>query len=320
MSYVKWIRDHVGSQKIFLVYATVILIDENGRFLLQHRTDFDVWGLPGGVLELNEDILQCAHRELMEETGLSVGKFRLVGVYSHPQFDVVYPNGDHVQQYTVCLTGRLNGGEMRPDGEETIAQAFLSWEEVNELSIFPWYKAMLSDVACGGLPTFTPSFSNGSVQDQIAGLRQFVGQKRIIAVGATTVVYREDGRFLMVQRADNGMWVFPAGYADLGENAAQTAVRETCEETGYHVEPERILAIYSSDQYHHTYPNGDQVKNVGTLFLSRLVGGTPKMQTSEVRDMAWLTKEEVVQRSPSMLRRLHQEALNCLDNNACFID
>ena len=56
MSYVKWIRQHVGSQKIFLVYATVILFDENGRFLLQHRTDFDVCGLPGGVLELNEDI------------------------------------------------------------------------------------------------------------------------------------------------------------------------------------------------------------------------------------------------------------------------
>lgn len=50
MSYVKWFREQVGSQKIFLMYATVMLVDENGRFLLQHRTDFDVWGLPVGVI------------------------------------------------------------------------------------------------------------------------------------------------------------------------------------------------------------------------------------------------------------------------------
>lgn len=320
MSYVKWIRDYVGPQKIFLVYSTVILVDDNGRFLVQQRTDFDVWGLPGGVLEINEDIRQCAHRELMEETGLSVGKFKLVGIYTHPHFDVEYPNGDQVQQYTVCLTGRLTGGEMRPDGEETSAQAFLALSEAENLSILPWYSVMLADAVRGGLPSFTPPFSNEVVQDQIAGLRQFVGHERIIAVGATTAVYREDGRFLMIQRADNGMWVFPAGYADLGENAAQTAVRETFEETGYHIEPERILAIYSSAHYHHTFPNGDQVKNVGTLFLSRLVGGEPKIQTSEVKKIAWLTRKEVIQRSSPMLRRLHEEALNCMDNGGCFID
>lgn len=137
MSYVNCIRAHVGSQKIFLVYATVILYDENGRFLLQRHTDFDAWGLPGGVLELNEDIRQYAHRELMEETGLAVGKFRLIGVYTHPCFDVVYPTGDQIQQYTICLTDRLTGGAMRPDGEETNEQTFLPLPEVQS----GWCKA-----------------------------------------------------------------------------------------------------------------------------------------------------------------------------------
>ncbi len=320
MSYVKWIRHHVGSQKIFLVYATVILFDENGRFLLQHRTDFDRWGLPGGVLELPEDIQQCAHRELREETGLSVGKLRLVGIYSHPYFDVVYPNGDQVQQYTICLTGRLTGGVNQPDGVESKAQGFFTFSEVEQLSILPWYQAMLKDAAQGGLPAFTPPFSNGSVQDQIKGLRQYVGHEQIIGVGATTAVQREDGRFLMIQRSDNGAWTFPSGYADLGENAAQTAVRETFEETGYHVVPERILAIYSSSRYDAIYPNGDQVKAVGALFLSRLVGGEPNMQSEEVSDMVWLTKEEVVASSPQKLLRLHEGALNSLENGGCFID
>lgn len=320
MSYVKWIRQHVGAQKIFLVYATVILLDDNGRFLLQQRTDFEAWGLPGGALELDEDIQQCGRRELAEETGLSAGKLHMVGVYTHPCFDVVYPNGDHVQQYTVCLTGRLTGGVMQPDGLETSAQAFYTLAESEAMPLLPWYRTMLADVTRGGPPAFTPPFTNGASVDQIAMMRRHVGQERIIAVGASTAVRREDGRFLMVQRADNGFWMFPAGYSDLGENAAQTAVRETFEETGYLVQPERILAVYSSPQYHHTFPNGDQVKNVGTLFLSRLVGGEPVMQTCELRNMAWLTPAEVVAATPPKFCRLYEEAMKRLDNGGCFLD
>jgi ADP-ribose pyrophosphatase YjhB (NUDIX family) len=256
----------------------------------------------------------------MEETGLAAGKVRLVGIYTHPRFDVVYPNGDQVQQYTFCLTGRLTGGTMRPDGEETSAQAFFSLAETEKMSLLPWYREMLADVARGGLPAFSQPYSNGAMEDQIAGLRQYVGHEPIIGVGASAAVQREDGRFLMIQRADNGAWTFPSGYSDLGENAAQTAVRETLEETGYHMMPERILAIYSSSQYDVTYENGDQVKNVGTLFGARLVGGQPQLQSSECRDMAWLTGEEVIAHSPAKLLRLHTEALKCLENGGCFID
>ncbi|MCZ7667821.1 MAG: NUDIX domain-containing protein [Chloroflexi bacterium] len=65
--------------------------------------------------------------------------------------------------------------------------------------------------------------------DQIALMRRYVGHERIVAVGASSAVRRDDGRFLMIQRADDGAWTFPAGYSDIGENAAQTAVRETFE-------------------------------------------------------------------------------------------
>lgn len=38
MSYIEWIRSKVGTRKIFLAFASVVLWDENGRLLLQHRT------------------------------------------------------------------------------------------------------------------------------------------------------------------------------------------------------------------------------------------------------------------------------------------
>ena len=73
MSYIHRIRSQVGHQKIFLAFTSVVLQDERGRVLLQRRTDFDVWGLPGGILEPGESLLDCARRELLEETGLTAG-------------------------------------------------------------------------------------------------------------------------------------------------------------------------------------------------------------------------------------------------------
>lgn len=47
------------------------------------------WALPGGFMEMDEDIAHCAIRELREETGLAVAAadLRLVGVYSAPGRD-----------------------------------------------------------------------------------------------------------------------------------------------------------------------------------------------------------------------------------------
>ena len=64
MAYIEWLRERLGRRNIFLVFGTVVLRDENGRILLQRRTDFSFWGLPGGVMEWGEDIETCTRREL----------------------------------------------------------------------------------------------------------------------------------------------------------------------------------------------------------------------------------------------------------------
>ena len=55
--------------------ACVILVDPQGRLLLQERdenapVDPDVWGLVGGGVEPGEDTEAAAYRELEEETGV----------------------------------------------------------------------------------------------------------------------------------------------------------------------------------------------------------------------------------------------------------
>lgn len=299
MSYIAWLRGKVGARKIFLVFGTVVLRDENGRILLQRRTDFAFWGLPGGVMELGEDIEACARRELLEETGLIAGPLTLVGVYTHPRYDVVYPNGDQVQQFTICLTGQVAGGTGQPDGTETTAQAFFAPEEIAQMHLPLWYADMVRDTLAAGEPTFSLPYSAPQTEDQIGVVRPFIGHDPLIAVGAMAVVVGEDGRWLTIQRQDNKVWAFPAGFSDLGENVAQTAVRETFEETGLHIALDRLLGVYSGPDFRHTYANGDQVQNVGAVFRAHVVGGQPQPALGEVAALRWLTPDELLAMTPS---------------------
>lgn len=292
MGYIEWLRGHVGKRKIFLVFATVIVVDDDGRILIQRRTDFAFWGLPGGVMELNEDIQSAARREVLEETGLTLGKLSLVGEYSHPRFDVTYPNGDEVQQFTFCFWARWVGGAMHPDGDETSFQTFVSPQNALHRSLPIWYRQMILDFEEKKKVAFTLPFSKNEVVDQIGMIRPFVGHQPIIAVGSMAlIVYQE--QVLMIKRADTQSWIFPAGFCDLGENAAQTAVRETEEETGLKVKVVGVTAVYSSPQSQHTYPNGDVVQNVGILFECRVVGGDLISISEEVSAWGWVNPIDI---------------------------
>ncbi len=293
MEYIPWIRSKVGNRKIFMVAGTMVVQDEYGRILLQRRADFDVWALPGGALERDEDIETCARRELLEETGLQVGDLRLIGVYSHPKYDVTYPNGDQIQQFNVCFASQWTNGVLQANAAESRELKFFTREEIPWQRMPIWYTDVLHDFFQDAPPRFLPPYENGRV-DQIKSVRPFIGNDLFIGVGASVMAVRDDGRILMIRRADTNTWMFPAGFVDLGENVANTAVRETFEETGFHVEIERLIGVYSSTLLHHTYPNGDQVKNVGVLFGARVIGGEAKPQLNEISEIAWLLPEELM--------------------------
>ena len=67
-----------------------------------------------------------------------------------------------------------------------------------------------------------------------------------VAVG--TIIRAEDDRIVLVRRAIEpglGLWVFPGGYVDRGEEVTRAAIREAREEAGLEVELERLINIYS---------------------------------------------------------------------------
>jgi len=67
-----------------------------------------------------------------------------------------------------------------------------------------------------------------------------------VAVG--TIIRAADGRLVLVRRAIEpgyGLWVFPGGYVDRGEQILDAAVREAKEESGLDVRIDRLVNIYS---------------------------------------------------------------------------
>jgi ADP-ribose pyrophosphatase YjhB (NUDIX family) len=68
-----------------------------------------------------------------------------------------------------------------------------------------------------------------------------------------------NGKLLLVQeRVDNG-WCMPGGWADVGETPSEAVVREVREESGFIVEPRRIIGIYDANrggtpiEFYHAY-------------------------------------------------------------------
>ncbi|MEH7442502.1 NUDIX hydrolase [Bacillus sp. JJ1122] len=130
MGYIEDLRNIVGNQPLILVGVAVAVINEAGEFLLQKRRD-GIWGVPGGFIELGESTEEAGRREVLEETGIEIGKLDLVGVFSGKQHYVKLPNGDEFYPVTIAyVTKEIKGGIIKPDGTETTEAKFF---RVNEL-------------------------------------------------------------------------------------------------------------------------------------------------------------------------------------------
>lgn len=58
-----------------------IVTNKEGLILLAKRKDYPLWDLPGGTVEKEEPLEDCALRETEEETGYIISIKRKVGEY-----------------------------------------------------------------------------------------------------------------------------------------------------------------------------------------------------------------------------------------------
>ncbi|WP_392671288.1 NUDIX hydrolase [Streptomyces sp. LN785] len=116
--------------------VTAVALNEAGEVLLIHKTDNDLWALPGGGVDVGESVADAAVRETKEETGFDVEVTGLVGLYTNPAHVMAYDDGEVRQQFSICFTARIVGGKLRTSSESKEV-AFVDPIKLDELNIHP---------------------------------------------------------------------------------------------------------------------------------------------------------------------------------------
>lgn len=131
-------------------------------------------------------------------------------------------------------------------------------------------------------------------------------------VTVATVV-EKDGKFLFVEEHTEGVMhtVFnqPAGHVECGESITQAAIRETMEETGYAVDIDALLGIYT-----YTPPMFPDRTYFRFCFLAHVLEYFPEAELDKgIVGPKWMTLDELQEsaraRSPLVIKAV-QDALS----------
>ncbi|NMT63941.1 NUDIX hydrolase [Marinobacter orientalis] len=126
---------------------------------------------------------------------------------------------------------------------------------------------------------------------------------------ATVAVIVEDdqGRFLLVEEFSHGQVVFnqPAGHVEEGEKIIDAVLRETLEETGWTVEPQHFLGIYT----YKAPANG--VTYYRFCFSAKALDRVTQQLDDGIIAAHWLTPDEIRQRSEKLRSPL---VMQCIDD------
>jgi len=95
-------------------------------------------------------------------------------------------------------------------------------------------------------------------------------------VGVRAAVFRQEGdrpAILLVKEKTDGQWTPPGGWVDIEDSPAEAVVRETYEEAGLRVEPQRLVAVYDPQRHGMSPPRPFAL--IRLFFLCEVLDGSP---------------------------------------------
>ena len=132
MSYIKDIRDKLGNDWVILNACAVVIPDDKNRILLQKRSDNHMWGLPGGLMEIDDSIQSCAIREVKEETNLDVVLNRFIGVFNNPFMR--WRQRDYARIISFAFAGQVKDiSQLKVNDKESLALKFFDFDHLPKI-------------------------------------------------------------------------------------------------------------------------------------------------------------------------------------------
>lgn len=120
-SYLGRLRAIVGDRLLLVPGMRVVVERPDGAVLLQLRSDYGIWGLPGGVPDEGEGADQTAIRETLEETGIRIEDPKPFGFACDPAHEVwTYPNGDRCHYFTLLYRADRFSGALLEANDESL--------------------------------------------------------------------------------------------------------------------------------------------------------------------------------------------------------
>ncbi|MFF0156628.1 NUDIX domain-containing protein [Streptomyces sp. NPDC005263] len=132
--FIRTLRTSIGHQLLWLPGVSAVVFDDDGRVLLNRRSDTGRWALIGGIPEPGEQPAACAVREVEEETGVVCVVERVLVVQALKP--VTYDNGDVCQYMDTAFRCRAVSGEARVNDDESLDVGWFAVDALPELNGF----------------------------------------------------------------------------------------------------------------------------------------------------------------------------------------
>ncbi|MFF8448595.1 NUDIX domain-containing protein [Streptomyces leeuwenhoekii] len=136
--FIRELRASAGHQLLWLPGVTALVFDDQGRVLLNRRSDTRRWSVIGGIPEPGEQPAACAVREVYEETAIRCAVERVVLVQALSP--VTYDNGDVCQYMDITFRCRALGGEARVNDDESLEVGFFAVDALPDLHEFALFR------------------------------------------------------------------------------------------------------------------------------------------------------------------------------------
>lgn len=127
----------------------------------------------------------------------------------------------------------------------------------------------------------------------IMDLRKMVGHRTLIMPCACVIIADGKGNILLQKRVDDGKWGYHGGSIEIDESVEDALRREVREELNIELDEIELFGIYSGAEYHHIYPNGDEVSAIDIVYVCSRYHGELKLQEEEVAEVAWFNKDNL---------------------------
>lgn len=125
----------------------------------------------------------------------------------------------------------------------------------------------------------------------VAGDR--IGATASLSVAVSGIIFDQQCRILLTQRADNGKWCLPSGRVNPGETLTEACEREVLEETGLRVRVTGIAGMTTNPNLIMEYEGGRAWQCVELDFCCVVLGTTQAPLDGEVISMGYFSLEHL---------------------------